>query len=274
MTAGEREGAERDAASRSSLVDVAEGAVRRWLSPERFRPGDRLPPEHELARMLGISRGTLRSALRRLEESGEILRRQGSGTFVGRVGPPSAGLRAMHAGSYSARASGREFGVSDIRIEARPATRESAAALAVLEGRSLVTITRTVLVTGRVEAFAHDILHPEVSLPPEDSVRELLDGGETMFEVLSRTVTAPAASRTRISPLLLTASHTLGRRAGVEEATACLLLEEVLIGDREQPLLYSWDVILPGAIEIEVLRSTGTIRPPEPITLSRSRTPA
>ena len=38
--------------------------------------------------MLGISRGTLRTALQRLEDSGEIVRRQGSGTFVGRVAVP------------------------------------------------------------------------------------------------------------------------------------------------------------------------------------------
>ena len=39
--------------------------------------------------MLGVSRGTLRSALQRLEESGEIVRRQGSGTFVGRMAVPT-----------------------------------------------------------------------------------------------------------------------------------------------------------------------------------------
>ncbi|MDQ6816620.1 MAG: GntR family transcriptional regulator, partial [Actinomycetota bacterium] len=58
-----------------SLVDGAEQALRNWLAGGRYRQGDRLPPEHEVAAMLGVSRGTLRSALRRLEESGEIVRR-------------------------------------------------------------------------------------------------------------------------------------------------------------------------------------------------------
>src|ERR671923_2005166 len=70
---------------RSSLVDVAEGALRQWLATGRHRSGERLPPEQELSARLGISRGTLRTALRRLEESGEIVRRQGSGTFVGQT---------------------------------------------------------------------------------------------------------------------------------------------------------------------------------------------
>src|SRR6201991_3525747 len=73
-----------------SLVDSAEQALHNWLAAGRYRQGDRLPREHEVAAMLGVSRGTLRSALQRLEESGEIIRRQGSGTFVGRVSVPTA----------------------------------------------------------------------------------------------------------------------------------------------------------------------------------------
>src|SRR6516165_1623628 len=97
MRSGGSEGRKRrtqDAAvaptGRPSLVDGAERALRNWLAPGRYRQGDRLPPEHEVASMLGVSRGTLRSALQRLEESGEIVRRQGSGTFVGRSAVPTA----------------------------------------------------------------------------------------------------------------------------------------------------------------------------------------
>jgi DNA-binding GntR family transcriptional regulator len=81
-----------------SLVDSAEEALHIWLAGGRHRQGDRLPPEHEVATMLGISRGTLRSALRRLEERGEIVRRQGSGTFVGRNAVPAALREQLEAG--------------------------------------------------------------------------------------------------------------------------------------------------------------------------------
>ena len=84
---GQRDGRSDDG---RSLVDGAEHAVRNWLAGGRYRQGDRLPPENEVAAMLAVSRGTLRSALERLEESGEIIRRQGSGTFVGHLAGPSA----------------------------------------------------------------------------------------------------------------------------------------------------------------------------------------
>src|SRR5262249_7255045 len=76
--------------SRPSLVHVTAAALRQRLAPGRARPGDRLPPEKELAESLRISRGTLRLALERLESNGEVNRRQGSGTFVGRVAMPPA----------------------------------------------------------------------------------------------------------------------------------------------------------------------------------------
>ncbi len=49
-----------------------------------FAPGDRLPPERELAETLGVSRSTLRLALHDMERAGLVVRRpgRGGGTFV------------------------------------------------------------------------------------------------------------------------------------------------------------------------------------------------
>jgi DNA-binding FadR family transcriptional regulator len=52
-------------------------------------PGNRLPPERELAEQLGIARSTLRQALTSLTESGHLvaLRGRGGGTFVSESPP-------------------------------------------------------------------------------------------------------------------------------------------------------------------------------------------
>src|SRR5574341_2056101 len=60
--------------------------------------GDRLPSEPELAKKLGVSRATLREAMRTFETQGLIRRRQGSGTFVvGRVPVIDAGLEVLES---------------------------------------------------------------------------------------------------------------------------------------------------------------------------------
>lgn len=56
--------------------------IRRAIMNDRYVSGDQLPPEREIARQLGSSRATVRSALRMLEDQKLITRKIGSGTFV------------------------------------------------------------------------------------------------------------------------------------------------------------------------------------------------
>jgi len=49
---------------------------------EELKPGDLLPPERELVRMLGVSRDSVRNAIRTLEVAGLLEPRQGIGTVV------------------------------------------------------------------------------------------------------------------------------------------------------------------------------------------------
>jgi len=51
----------------------------------KLQPGERLPPERELAVRLQVSRASVREALRSLELQGLLSSRQGSGTFIAAV---------------------------------------------------------------------------------------------------------------------------------------------------------------------------------------------
>jgi GntR family transcriptional regulator, transcriptional repressor for pyruvate dehydrogenase complex len=62
--------------------------VRAMIQEGKLRPGDRLPPERELCRQLGISRASLRPGLRTLAAIGVLTSRHGSGTYIA-AGPPA-----------------------------------------------------------------------------------------------------------------------------------------------------------------------------------------
>lgn len=47
-----------------------------------INPGDRLPAERQLAQRYGVSRNTIREAIKVLSENGVVISRRGAGTFV------------------------------------------------------------------------------------------------------------------------------------------------------------------------------------------------
>ena len=56
--------------------------IRNSILAGEFAPGDKLPPERELAEMFGVSRPSVREALNVLSSSGLVMSYQGGGTVV------------------------------------------------------------------------------------------------------------------------------------------------------------------------------------------------
>jgi DNA-binding FadR family transcriptional regulator len=57
-------------------------AIRAFILDNKLRAGDPLPPETDLARQLGVSRNSVREAVKALESLGILETRRGSGLFV------------------------------------------------------------------------------------------------------------------------------------------------------------------------------------------------
>ena len=84
--------------------------------------GERLPSEPELARQLGVSRATLREAMRTFEGQGLIRRRQGVGTFiVGRPQVIESGLEVLESIESLARKIELDVSMGALDIEKVPA---------------------------------------------------------------------------------------------------------------------------------------------------------
>jgi len=254
-----------------SLVDVAEEALRTWLQTGRHRPGDRLPPEQELSGQLGISRGTLRTALRRLEESGEIVRRQGSGTYVGR-GTSTAldeGLERLISYSELARQRGVEIALGELSIEEAPLRKETASLFDTDAGAPATTITRVLLLDGRPGAWMRDVVNPAVKLPPAARMRSSLEDGQMVLDLLLKAGAPVAYTRAHIKARVVTRRDPVGRALGVDETTAALEIEHVTCDAEGGPLEHSVDVFLPRSLDLHVMR---WLEDPPPVpAIGRSR---
>lgn len=244
-------------------MDGAEQALRDWLAPGRHRTGDRLPPENEVAAMLGVSRGTLRSALRRLEESGEIVRRQGSGTFVGRMVVPTAfdeRLERLEPYSSVAARRGVQLTAVDVKIEHRAVGGEAGEALGLGSGDQATAICRTLLAGGAPVAVMFDVVHPSVELDV-DALRAALERGQMVLDVLIDSGVPVAYARTRLMPALLSGRERVGKQLGIRGTTAGLEMEELIFVGGHDCVAYSLDLFAPGGIDVMVMRSLDSASP-------------
>jgi GntR family transcriptional regulator len=251
-------------ANRPSLVDGAEAALRNWLASGRYRQGDRLAPEHEVAAMLGVSRGTLRSALQRLEDSGQIVRRQGSGTFVGRMAVPAAfGERLELLEPYSSVAARRGLTLAaiDIKLEHRAVGGEAGSALGLSPTARATTVSRTLLADGAPVAVMFDVVHPDIELPAPEPLCEQLEHGRMVLDVLIEIGVPVTYAQTRVNPALLTARDRAGKALAIHRMTAGLELEELIFAGRDDRVAYSRDLFAPGGTEVMVMRSLDSPRP-------------
>ena len=75
------------------LYYQVEHVIRQRITSGEYAPGSQIPSENELSREMGVSRVTVREALRELVRDNMLVKVQGKGTFVAQH--PSTGLPAM-----------------------------------------------------------------------------------------------------------------------------------------------------------------------------------
>ena len=115
--------------------------------------GARLISEPELAKQLGVSRATLREAMRTFETQGLIRRRQGAGTFVvGKVPVIDAGLEVLESLETMARRLNLAITVSDLNLEQVDADESLAIGLGAPVGTCLTRVRRVMRADTRAKS--------------------------------------------------------------------------------------------------------------------------
>jgi len=123
------------------LWHQAEQALRALIADGTWPDGTQLPNEGKLSEMLGVSRITIRHALRNIEESGLLRREHGRGTFV-RTSTVTAGVRGLTSFTQEMADRGLVVGSRVLEMVELPATPEVASALEIAEGDKVVKVRR------------------------------------------------------------------------------------------------------------------------------------
>ena len=218
----------------------------------RTTAGDRLPSEPDLARALGVSRATLREAMRTFEAQGLIRRRQGSGTFVvGQMPVIQAGLELLESLETMADRLGLEVSVSDLQVEMVAADEDTAQGLSVPVATRLTRVRRVMREETRPVAYLVDIL-PEDVLKPEQLPAHFK--GSVLDFLLAR------GDQLTVSKAAISA---IGAPADVAKALQIqrgdVLLEFVskLYHSGGKVLDYSSSYFIPGYFHFHVVRRVG-----------------
>ncbi|MEJ5239922.1 MAG: GntR family transcriptional regulator [Anaerolineales bacterium] len=211
--------------------------------------GKRLPSEPELARQLGVSRATLREAMRAFEVQGLIHRRQGSGTFVSARAPIlEAGLEVLESLEKTARRFGLQIQVRNLEIERILADDTARQMLSLPANAEVTRVRRVIWIADHPVAYLVDTLPLDV-LRPEDFPETF--GGSVLDFLLERGEEL-AVSKASISATLADAE--IARVLRIQRHDVLLLFTSQLFRQDGRVIDYSISAFIPGYFHFHILR--------------------
>jgi GntR family transcriptional regulator len=220
--------------------------LREEITEGRLAPGQRLPPEPVLADRLGVSRGTLREAMRTLAEEGYVRRAPGAGTHVLRRPAMANTLERNFGVSHLIRQFGLEPGTLERECVVEPAGADLAEALAIDPADEVLTLRRVRTADGHRVIYSID--HCPLKLVPDLEPDELGSVYETLLDAGIEVHHGVA----RLRPW--SADAFLADR--LQTARGALLLEiwQVDYTADDRPVLASREFHLADAFDISVYR--------------------
>jgi len=214
--------------------------------------GQRLPSEPELAKQLGVSRATLREAMRSFETQGLIRRRQGSGTFVvGKVQALDSGLEVLESLETIAKRKGLDVSVSDLHIETVAADAELAPLLGISEGERLTRVRRVIRAESRPVAYLVDTL-PETVLQAKDLPPDF--SGSVLDFLLNR---GDLLTTSRANVSAIGASADVAKPMEIQRGDVLLHFHAQLFDVNSRIVDYSLSYFIPGYFNFHVVRRVG-----------------
>ena len=222
-----------------------------WIAKGKVRPGAQLPPEPQLAGELGVSRPTLREALRSLQDEGVVTRSRGAGTFLSHRPRLRNNLDVNFGVSDAIRQAGMEPGQRSAVTTIAPAPEDEREHLDLAAGEQVVVVERIRTADGRPVVATRDIL-PVRLLDGRPDVLPLLAGG-SLYELMEREL-GIAIHHGVASFAPVRATKALASQLKVSRGSLLLYLRQVDYDPEGRPVLSSHEYHLADAFEFTLIR--------------------
>ncbi|WP_248924149.1 GntR family transcriptional regulator [Paenibacillus hamazuiensis] len=216
-----------------------------------YRIGDRLPSELAMARELGVSRETFRSAVRLLEEEGKLLVKHGVGTFVIQPLPtiPSS-LEKLSSVGTMIRSAELEEGESRVSLKPGGCPPEAAQALGIAPGDPVIVLERIRTANGEPVVYS-------INTIPRQLAGDAFDRYDFQGSLLgffeSRLGRKIATADTEIAvPLHIDRNC---QRLLLHPQTTVLLLKQLHYDEANRPVLYSLDYMRNDVFTFRIRRT-------------------
>lgn len=224
--------------------------IYRFITDKKLEKGDMLPSESDLCTKLGVSRGTLREAMRALEEEDVVIRKQGIGTFVTQSNYPIHSTLDLNEGvSEMIKGKGMVPGSLDTSIEEIPADKKIAKRLGAEPGETLFVIKRIRTANGAPVAYTEDFLRKV--LIPESHAAYLNE--ESLYGMLEQRLGFElGTSMLRLKPVK--ADKALAESLGIKQGDLLMCLQQTDMDSNRNPILYSEEYFVSERFEFLVMR--------------------
>lgn len=230
------------------LADQVADRLRERLRLGEWRPGERLPTEHQLSDHYGVSRPTVRSALSQLESLGLTVTRHGLGTFATVAQEEiRADLRRLDSLSATIASYGLEPEMAYRSRIIRTARSEERDKLDLPAKSAVVATERALTASGTVVAFSYDVIDCRL-LPPEFDPRVIVG---SLFEVLEQHGVVVATAATEVHAATGSAIGWGKRPANA----AYVLLSQIHYLATARPVMFSRTYFIEGRFTFSLIRT-------------------